>query len=84
MRALESKVTEYRQRLRVLEVSQEQLEAGWDEARRQRETEWEERLAGAERARDALEGRCSVLEGRLGEHQGALNGAGQDARHLQE
>ena len=56
--ALESKVGEYRQRLRVLEVAQEQMEAGWEEARQAREAEWHERLATAEEARSVL---CASL-----------------------
>ena len=77
---------EYRQRLRVLEVAQEQLEGGWEAARQEREAEWEMRLAAAGRAQAAVEGRCAVLlEGRLGEQRDAMSSlAGADARHLHE
>ena len=86
---------EYRQRLRVLEVAQEQLEAGWETAQREREAEWEAarqeseaeqetRLAAADRARVAVERRCAALEGQLGEQQDAMSMVGADVRHIHE
>ena len=63
VQALESKVGEYRQRLRVIEVAQEQMEAGWEEARRAREAEWQERLVAAEEARAALQSRWESMKG---------------------
>ena len=60
------------------------MEAGWEEARRAREAEWHERLAAAEEARVALQSRCGTLEGWLEAHQGALDGAGDNARIFKE
>ena len=77
VRSLEAKVAEYHQRLRVLQVSHEQLESGWESSRLEREAAWGERLGMAERARKDLEARCLVLEKRLMEQQNdSLHGEG--------
>ena len=70
-------MAEYHQRLRLLQVSQEQLEAGWESSRQEREAAWGERLGMAERARQALEARCLVLEKCLmDQSQDSLHGEG--------
>ena len=82
VRSLEAKVSEYHQRLRALQAAKEQLEAGWEVSRREREATWDERFQLAESNRQALEARCLVLEKRL--VLDPLDGAGDGPKYLNE